>query len=46
MTRPRNLIRQNKRYARLRWGRLLGVISLRALTNLTEKFNFSVANGD
>ncbi len=46
MIRTRNLIRQNKRYARLRWGRPLGVISLSALANLTEKFNFSVANGD
>ena len=46
MTRSTNLARQNKRNARLRWGGLLGVTSLRALTNLTEKFNFSVANGD
>ncbi len=42
----RELIRQNKRYAKLRWGSLLGRIALRALGNFTEQFQFSVANGD
>jgi hypothetical protein len=42
----RGLIRQNKRYAKLLWGTLLGRIALRALDNFTEQFQFSVANGD
>jgi hypothetical protein len=42
----KDLIRQNKRYAKLRWGRLLGRIALSALGNVTEQFQFSVANGD
>jgi hypothetical protein len=42
----KDLIRQNKRYAKLRWGGLLGRIALRALGNFTEQFQFSVANGD
>jgi hypothetical protein len=42
----KELIRQNKRYAKLRWGNLLGRIALRALENFTEQFQFSVANGD
>ena len=42
----KDLIRQNKRYAKLRWGSLLGRIALRALGNFTEQFQFSVANGD
>jgi hypothetical protein len=42
----KDLIRQNKRYAKLRWGRLLGRIALSALANLTEQFQLSVANGD
>ena len=42
----RDLIRQNKQYAKLRWGSFLGRIALRALGNLTEEFRFSVANGD
>jgi hypothetical protein len=46
MIKPRDLIRQNKRYAKLRWGGLLGQIALRALENFTEQFQFSVANGD
>ena len=41
-----DLIRQNKRYAKLRWGRFVGRIALRALGNFTEQFQFSVANGD
>jgi len=41
-----DLLRQNKRYARKRWGCLLGPIALRALRNFTEEFQFSVANGD
>jgi hypothetical protein len=40
------LIRQNKRYAKLRWGSLLGRIALRALGDFTEQFHFSVASGD
>ena len=42
----KDLIRQNKRYAKLRWGSLLGRIALCALANVTEQFQFSVANGD
>jgi hypothetical protein len=40
------LIRQNKRYAKGRWGGLLGRTSITALVNFTEEFQFSVANGD
>jgi hypothetical protein len=46
MIATRALIRQNKRFAKLRWGTLLGRIALRALENFTEQFQFSVANGD
>jgi len=46
MIATRDLIRQNKRYAKLRWGILLGRIALEALGNFTEQFQFSVANGD
>ena len=46
MANPRDLIRQNQRYAKLRWGGLLGPIALRALRNFAEEFKFSVANGD
>jgi hypothetical protein len=42
----KNLIRQNKQYAKIRWGSMLGSIALRALLNLTEQFQFSIANGD
>src|SRR5258706_1999062 len=40
------LVRQNGRYAKLRWGSLLGRITLGALKNFTEQFQFSLANGD
>ena len=40
------LIRQNRRYAKLRWGSVLGRITLRALKSFTEQFQFSVVNGD
>ena len=46
MIATRDLIRQNKRYAKLRWGSSLGRIALRALGNFTEQFQFSVVNGD
>jgi len=46
MIATRDLIRQNKRYAKLRWGPFVGRIALRALGNFTEQFQFSVANGD
>ncbi len=46
MIATKDLIRQNKRYAKLRWGGLLGRIAFRALRNFTEQFQFSVANGD
>src|ERR1039457_3699403 len=46
MIATKDLIRQNKRYAKLRWGDLLGRIALKALGNFTEQFQFSVANGD
>ena len=41
-----NLVRRNRRYAKLRWGSLLGRITFGALKNFTEQFQFSVANGD
>jgi hypothetical protein len=41
-----DLVRQNKRYAKKRWGSLVGPMALRALRNFTEEFRFSVANGD
>jgi hypothetical protein len=46
MVDTRDLVRQNKRHAKLRWGSLLGPIALRALGNFTEQFQFSVTNGD
>jgi hypothetical protein len=42
----KDLIRQNRRYAKLRWGGRLGCIALRALKAFTEQFQFSVADGD
>jgi hypothetical protein len=42
----RGLVRQNRRYAKLRWGSILGHAALKALGNFTEQFQFSVANGD
>jgi hypothetical protein len=42
----KDLIRQNKRYAKLRWGTALGQIAVRALISFTEQFHFSVASGD
>jgi hypothetical protein len=46
MTAAKDLVRQNRRYAKLRWGSTLGTIAIRALSNFTEQFQFSVANGD
>jgi hypothetical protein len=46
MTTAGDLVRQNRRYAKLRWGTVFGTIAMRALSNLTEQFQFSVANGD
>jgi hypothetical protein len=46
MTAAKDLVRQNRRYAKLRWGSMLGTIAIRALSNFTEQFQFSVANGD
>jgi hypothetical protein len=46
MIASKNLLRQNKRYAKQRWGDLLGRIALRALGNFTEQFQLSIANGD
>jgi hypothetical protein len=46
MIATQNLVRQNKRYAKLRWGSLLGRIAFSALANFTEQFQFSIANGD
>ena len=46
MTARKALIRQNRRDAKVRWGGMLDRIALRALLNLTEQFQFSVANGD
>ena len=41
-----HLFQQNRRYAKLRWGSGLGQITLGALKNFTEQFQFSVANDD
>ena len=41
MIATKDLIRQNKRYAKLRWGGLLGRIALRALRNFTEQYQLS-----
>jgi len=41
----RDLVRQNKRDARLRW-RLVGRLALRVLENFTQQFGFAIANGD
>src|SRR5579864_6683952 len=46
MTATKELIRQNRQYSKIRWGSMLGRIALRALLNLTEQFQFSIANGD
>ena len=46
MIATKDLIRQNKRLAKLRWGSLLGRIALSALRTFTVQFQFSVANGD
>jgi hypothetical protein len=40
------LLRQNRRYARSRWGHALGRIALAALNNFTEQFRFSLVDGD
>jgi len=46
MSGAKDLVRQNRRYAKLRWGSVLGIIAMRALSNFTEQFHFSIANGD
>jgi hypothetical protein len=46
MIAAKNLVRQNRRYANSRWGNVLGRITLRALKDFTERFQFSVADGD
>jgi hypothetical protein len=46
MIATKRLVLQNKRYAKQRWGGLVGQIAIRALANFTEQFQFSVANGD
>jgi hypothetical protein len=46
MAATKDLVRQNRRDAKLRWGGKVGNIALRALSNFTEQFQFSVANGD
>jgi hypothetical protein len=46
MIATKSLTRQNKRYAKLRWGSLVGRVALCALSNFTELFQFSIANGD
>jgi hypothetical protein len=40
-----DLVRQNRRNAKLRW-RVNGRIALRVLVNFTEQFGFSIENGD
>jgi hypothetical protein len=46
MIATKTLVRQNKRHAKLRWGKLLGQVAFSALANFTEQFQFSVADGD
>jgi hypothetical protein len=41
-----NLIRQNRKDARSRWGPVMARVVLEALAHLTQLFQFSVANGD
>src|SRR3989475_851269 len=40
------LVRRNRRYAKSRWGSILGVAALDALRNYSEEFQFSAASGD
>lgn len=42
----KQLVRQNKRDARLKWRGVLGRIALGVLGTITEEFQLSVANGD
>ena len=46
MNGTKQLINENRRYAKLRWRGLLGSIALRTLMSFTKQFQFSVANGD
>ena len=46
MSAQRNLLKENARSARLRWGKGLGRLALTALGDLTRLFEFSVAIGD
>ena len=36
----KDLVRQNRRYARLRWGSMLGTIAMGALSNFTKSSSF------
>src|SRR5437660_12285823 len=40
------LVRRNRRYAKSRWGSILGIAALDALRNYSEEFQFSAASGD
>ena len=42
----KNLSRQNKAHAKLRWGCQLDRMALNALAGITEEFGLSIANGD
>src|SRR5579864_2711660 len=46
MNRTKQLVNENRRYAKLRWRGLLGGIALRTLVSFTKQFQFSVASGD
>lgn len=46
MNATKRLLNENRRYAKLRWGGLLGSIALQALVSFTKQFRFSIANGD
>jgi len=46
MISTRSLTRRNKLHAKLRWEGQLGRVALSALADLTEEFQFSIANGD
>ena len=45
-TKTADLTRQNRRYAKMRWGSILGPLAMKALSNFSQQFKLSVANGD
>jgi len=42
----RDLVRQNRRYAKKRWGAVVGCTALEALKRYSEQYQFSLATGD